>query len=289
MTPDIVNFHRIEKAIGFLSENFTHQPDLNEIAAKVHVSPFHFQRIFLDWVGISPKKFLQYLTLDYLRNKIQETENLIEAAEMAGLSSQSRVYDLFVRIDGVTPDQFKRSGNGLNIFYGYHPSPFGMCFIAVSERGVCALRFVDEERRRDEYELFAHQWRFASLIHKPDFTQPYVQKIFQRERTAPDNLQVLVQGTPFQVKVWEALVKIPFGTIGTFQQIAEAVERPNAVRAVASAVGYNPIVYLIPCHRIIRKDGTMGDYHVGRVRKKAMIGWEMARNEGTDGQTQKDL
>lgn len=279
MSKQIVNYRRIERAIGFLTDNFKSQPDLDEIAKQVHMSPFYFQRLFMDWVGISPKKFLQYLTLDYLRDKIRETANVMEAAEIAGLSSQSRVYDLFVNIEGVTPDQFKRAGKGLEIFYGYHASPFGMCFIAVAEKSICSLRFIDEERKRDEYELFSEQWHFASLVHKPDFTQAYVKKIFQFHKDRPDSMNLLVQGSNFQLKVWEALLKIPFGSVATFQQIADSIDQPNSARAVGSAVVSNPILYLIPCHRIIFKDGTVGDYHWGKVRKQAMIGWEMAKNE----------
>ena len=279
MSKQIVNYQRIERAIGFLAANFRSQPDLDAIARQVHLSPFHFQRIFMDWVGISPKRFLQYLTLDYLREKIQETTNIMEAADIAGLSSQSRVYDLFVNIEGVTPDQFKRAGLGLKIFYGYHPSPFGMCFIAVAEKGICGFRFIDEERKRNEYELFSQKWHFASLVHKPDFTQGYIQKIFKGHQDRSDRLNLLVRGTNFQLKVWEALVKIPFGSVATFRQIARSIEHPNSARAVGLAVAANPILYLIPCHRIIRKSGSVGDYHWGKVRKQTMIGWEMAKND----------
>ena len=279
MNNQIVNYRRVESAIGYLTEHFKAQPGLDEVAHHVHLSPYHFQRIFLDWVGISPKKFLQYLSLDYLRGKIQETTNVMEAAEEAGLSSQSRVYDLFVNIEAVTPAQFKEGGIGLEICYGYHPSPFGMCFIAVAERGVCALKFIDEEKRRDEFQIFSERWRFATLIHKPELTQEYVRKIFRPLRPAVEGIRLLVQGTNFQLKVWEALLKIPFGAVASFEQIAGSIGRPEATRAVGQAVAANSILYLIPCHRIICKDGTMGDYHWGRVRKQAMIGWEMTRNE----------
>ncbi len=271
-----INYYRIEKAIGYLTDSFKEQPDLDEIARKIFMSPYHFQRVFTDWVGISPKKFIQYLTLDYLRNKISETENMMVAAELAGLSSQSRVHDLFVSIEGVSPQQYKTAGKGLEIFYGYHATPFGLCFIAVAEKGICVLKFIDEEKSRNEFELFSIQWRFATLIHKPSFTQHYIKKIFQ-QHTSKENLHLLVQGTDFQIKVWEALVKIPFGSVASFQQIAESIGQPNAVRAVGSAVGSNAVLYLIPCHRIISKDGTMGNYHFGKVRKQAMIGWEMSK------------
>ena len=279
MDQEMINYYRIEKAIGFMTENFKSQPDLNEMAKMVYLSPFHFQRLFVDWVGISPKKFLQYLTVDFLRDKIRETSNMMEAAEIVGLSSQSRVHDLFVGIEGVTPNQYKNSGKGLEIFYGYHSSPFGMCFIAVAEKGICALNFIDEERKRNEFELFSQQWHFATLIHKPDFTQPYVKRLFNPVQNSPDGLQLLAQGTDFQIKVWEALLKIPFGSVASFRQIANAIGHPDAARAVGTAAGKNTILYLIPCHRIIAEDGTMGNYHTGKVRKKAMIGWEMAQTQ----------
>lgn len=277
MTKQEINYYRIEKAIGYLTDNFKEQPDLDEIARKVNMSPFHFQRIFTDWVGISPKKFIQYLTLEFLRNKISETENMMDAAELAGLSSQSRVHDLFISIEAVSPQQYKTSGKGLEIFYGYHASPFGLCFIAVSEKGICTLKFIDEEKSRNEFELFSQQWQFASLVHKPDYTQQYIRKIFQPAKTNPEKLNLLTQGTDFQIKVWEALLKIPFGAVSSFQQIAQLIEQPNAIRSVGSAIGKNSILYLIPCHRIISKNGTMGNYHYGKVRKQTMIGWEMSK------------
>jgi AraC family transcriptional regulator, regulatory protein of adaptative response / methylated-DNA-[protein]-cysteine methyltransferase len=277
MTKQEINYYRIEKAIGYLTDNFKEQPDLDEIARKVNMSPFHFQRIFTDWVGISPKKFIQYLTLEFLRNKISETENMMDAAELAGLSSQSRVHDLFISIEAVSPQQYKTSGKGLEIYYGYHASPFGLCFIAVSEKGICTLKFIDEEKSRNEFELFSQQWQFASLVHKPDYTQQYIRKIFQPAKTNPEKLNLLTQGTDFQIKVWEALLKIPFGAVSSFQQIAQLIEQPNAIRSVGSAIGKNSILYLIPCHRIISKNGTMGNYHYGKVRKQTMIGWEMSK------------
>ena len=273
------NYQRIEKAIAFLADNFTAHPDLSEVAKAVHMSPFHFQRLFLDWVGISPKKFLQYLTLDYLRSRIRETENMIDAADLAGLSAQSRVHDLFVTIEGVTPWQYKSCGMSLEIFYGYHSSPFGLCFIAVTEKGICRLHFVDEERKRDEFELFSRQWNFAKLIHRPDYTQPYIRKIFERTTDDPAKLSVLVQGTNFQIKVWEAMLQIPYGCVTSFKHLAKCINRPEAVRAVGTAVGVNPLPFLIPCHRILTCEGGMGDFHAGRVRKKLMLGWEISATE----------
>src|SRR5580692_10009606 len=194
MSDKIVNYYRIEKAIGFLTESFKEQPDLDEIARKVCMSPFHFQRLFTDWVGISPKKFLQYITLDYLRNKIKGTVNMMDVAELAGLSSQSRVHDLFLNLEGMSPQQFKTGGKGLEICYGYHASPFGLCFIAVAGERVCALKFIDEEQSRDEFELFSKQWPRAKLVHKPSYTQAFIGRIFTNDpgRSARDSLHLLV-------------------------------------------------------------------------------------------------
>ncbi|WP_259067069.1 methylated-DNA--[protein]-cysteine S-methyltransferase [Mucilaginibacter sp. X4EP1] len=280
MSKDLtVNYYRIEKAIGYLTANFRAQPDLGEIAEKINVSPFHFQRMFLDWVGLTPKKFIQYLTLEHLKKQIYATQNVIEAADIAGLSSQSRVYDLFVNIEGVSPQQFKSSGVGLEIFYGYHATPFGMCFIAVTERGVCDFHFIDEDAQRNEFTNFSQKWQFASLVHRPDLTQTYIQKIFKPEATNHQKLNLLVQGTEFQIKVWQALVSIPFGNVRSYEQISATIGHTGSVRAVASAAGKNPISYLIPCHRIICKSGEVGNFSYGKVRKQALIAWEMATRE----------
>ena len=274
-----VNYYRIEKAVSYLTANFRLQPDLDLIAEKVNLSPFHFQRMFLDWVGLTPKKFVQYLTLEHLKEQIQQTQNVIEAAGIAGLSSQSRVYDLFINIEGVSPQQFKSAGVGLEIVYGYHATPFGMCFIAVTERGVCDFHFIDEDSKRDEYRLFSQKWHFATLNHRPDLTQTYVQKIFRPGSADKEKLNLLVQGTDFQIKVWQALVNIPFGSVQTYKQISNQIGYPNSIRSVATAAGKNPILYFIPCHRIICNNGDVGNFSYGRVRKQAMIAWEMGKNE----------
>jgi AraC family transcriptional regulator, regulatory protein of adaptative response / methylated-DNA-[protein]-cysteine methyltransferase len=308
MGDQLTNYYRIEKAIGYMTANFRSQPALDEIAAKVFMSPFHFQRIFTDWVGISPKKFTQYLTLDYLRSRIKDTENMMEAANEAGLSSQSRVNELFVKIEGMSPQQYKSGGQGMTIAYGYHATPFGLCFIAVTGDSICTLKFIDEEKTRNEFEQFSIQWRNATVYHRPDLTREYIKKIFlpHPEQTAetsakseisakstafvkpatsltsddpgsPQSLRLLVHGTKFQIKVWEALTRIPFGYVASFQQIAQQIGEPEAARAIGGAVAANSVLFLIPCHRIITKDGAMGDYHFGRVRKMAMIGWEMSK------------
>lgn len=276
MSQQLLNYERVADAIRYLSQNFKKQPDLDEVARQVHLSPEHFQRMFTEWAGVSPKKFMQFLTLDFLRDKIYDLPNLQAAADEAGFSAQSRVYDLFVNIEGVTPGAFRQGGAGLKIQYGYHGTPFGLCFIAVAERGVCGLSFVDEQQKRTEFDLFQQKWHFGELIHAPDITQEYVRRIFSPAENDLQRLTILTQGTNFQMKVWEALLRIPSGAVTTYSHIARSIGHPKAVRAVGSAVGSNPVGYLIPCHRVIRAEGHLGQYHWGTERKGAIVGMEMA-------------
>ena len=275
-----INYQRIEQAIQYLEKNFQRQPELEEVAEKVHLSPFHFQRLFTDWAGISPKRFLQFLTVDFLKTKLEHSRNIVEAAEMAGLSSQSRVYDLFTTLEAVTPDEYKKRGSGIRVEYGFHQTPFGLCLIGVTERGICWLSFIgmDEEAKFAIEEMKAH-WH-NSVFHE-DFalTKSFIERIFTD--TFDKKLHLFVKGTNFQVKVWEALLRIPSGDVTTYQQIAHRVENPKAVQAVGSAVGSNHIAYLIPCHRVIRKDGILGEYRWNSARKKGIIGWEMARAQNS--------
>ena len=277
MNQEHLDYHRVADAITFLSDNFKAQPSLEAVAQHVHTSPQHFQRIFTEWAGVSPKKFTQYLTIEYLRSKIHNTSNLQNAADLVGLSAQSRVYDLFTTIEAVTPHEFKTAGKGLDIDYGFHETPFGECLIATTERGICHLAFVDETTKQTEFDRFVDTWHFAKRRHNPQNTEGSVSKIFNR--TKADKIHLLVQGTNFQLKVWEALLRVPQGAVSTYQQIAHAIDNPKAVRAVGTAIGSNPIAYLIPCHRVVRKQGEIGQYHWGSTRKKALIGWEMAQNE----------
>jgi AraC family transcriptional regulator of adaptative response/methylated-DNA-[protein]-cysteine methyltransferase len=276
MDQQTYNYEKIARAIEYITENVKNQPSLFEVSNVLNTSQFHFQRLFSEWAGISPKKFLQYMTTDYLKSKIRESANLVELAESAGLSSQSRVYDLFTGIEAVTPQEFKSEGRGLAIHYGFHRTPFGECFIAVTDRGICAMAFVDEPTRDEQLVLLGVKWHFASIKENQHVTRDYVTRIFQPHLLSLEKLPLLVQGTNFQVKVWEALLKIPQGAVTTYQQIAESIGKPRAVRAVGTAVGANPIAYLIPCHRVIRKEGILGAYHWGATRKKALIGWEAA-------------
>ena len=277
-----INYRRIEEAILYLEKNFQHQPELSEVAEKVHLSPFHFQRIFTEWAGISPKRFLQFLTVDYLKVKLSESKNLVEVAEQAGLSSQSRVYDLFTTLEAVTPQEYKQHGAGIRVEYGFHETPFGSCLIGVTERGICWLSFIHTDGDpQHEIELMKQHWHNSIFHQDQELTLGFIDKIFtQLKRPGPEKLHVFVKGTNFQLKVWEALLKIPMGQVTTYQNIATTVQSPRAMQAVGSAVGSNHIAYLIPCHRVIRKDGILGEYRWSSIRKKSIIGWEMARTDG---------
>lgn len=269
-----LNYQRIESAIKYLAANYQQQPNLDDVAQAVHLSPFHFQRIFTEWAGITPKKFLQYLTTEHLKQKLQESRNILEAADAVGLSSQSRVYDLFVNLEAVTPNEYKTSGEGLTMEYGFHQTPFGECLIAVTERGICGLQFVSEENREEILQRLQNKWSNAIFKENPRLTEKTVQEIFYTNE--PRKLNVLVKGTNFQVKVWNALLQIPAGEVMSYQTIAKKINQPKALQAVGSAVGANPIGYLIPCHRVIKNEGLVGEYRWGSAKKRLLLGWEMA-------------
>ena len=271
-----LNYQRIERAIRFLEENFKRQPDLDEVADHVHVSPFHFQKMFTEWAGISPKRFLQFLTVDFLKEKLTESKNLIDAAESAGLSAQSRVYDLFTTLEAVTPQEYKTKGSGIRIEYGFHPTPFGYCLIGVTVRGTCWLSFLETDQdTKGALEELKQHWHNSVFHEDRILTGAVVKQIFDKDDKK--KLHLFVKGTNFQIKVWEALLRIPEGSVTTYQGIANIINSPKAMQAVGSAVGSNHIAYLIPCHRVIRKDGILGEYRWHSSRKKGLIGWEMAK------------
>jgi len=277
-----INYSRIEKAIQYLEENFQRQPELDEVAEKVHLSPFHFQRIFTDWAGISPKRFLQFLTVDFLKTKLEQSKNIVEAADAAGLSSQSRVYDLFTTLEAVTPHEYKQKGSGIRVEYGIHETPFGLCLIGVTERGICWLSFISTDQDpKYELEKMKEHWHNSVFHQEQQLSKAFIDQIFYREGAkAQRKLHVFVKGTNFQIKVWEALLRIPMGDVTTYQGIAQQIQSPKAMQAVGSAVGSNHVAYLIPCHRVIRKDGILGEYRWSSTRKKSIIGWEMAKASG---------
>ncbi|MBS1527057.1 MAG: methylated-DNA--[protein]-cysteine S-methyltransferase [Bacteroidetes bacterium] len=275
-TQETINYQRIAEAIGYISRHFKEQPSLDEVAEKVNMSAFHFQRMFTDWAGISPKKFQQYLSLDYAKGILKEKQaTLFDAAFETGLSGTGRLHDLFINIEGMTPAEYKNGGKALNINYSFADSPFGNILVASTAKGICYLAFADDEK-----EAFAQlQQLFPNAAYRQvvDHIQQEAMFIFQKDWSKLSNIKLHLKGTPFQLKVWEALLRIPMGGLETYGSLAKEIQSPNASRAVGSAVGDNPVAFLIPCHRVIRSTGEFGGYHWGAARKSAMIGWEAAR------------
>jgi AraC family transcriptional regulator of adaptative response/methylated-DNA-[protein]-cysteine methyltransferase len=269
------DYQRIEQAIRYLEANFQRQPELAEIAASVHLSEYHFQRLFTHWVGISPKRYLQFLTKESAKSWLKASASLLEAAYASGLSGPGRLHDLFVTCEAVTPGEFKHKGEGLQITYGIHPSPFGECLLAVTGRGICSLMFVPGSDREAALAAFRRDWQKAELSEDPTRTRPLLEQVFSSPSEKPLPLHLL--GTNFQMKVWEALLRIPAGALTTYTAVAQSIGRPSAARAVSNAVAHNPIAYIIPCHRVIRESGEMGGYRYGIPRKRAMLEWETAR------------
>ena len=274
-TQAAVDYERIEKAIQFLADNFHSQPNLKEIAGKIHVSEYHFQRLFSRWVGISPKRFLQYLTKEYAKTLLEKSINLLDVTYESGLTSPGRLHDLFVSCEAVTPGEYKAKGKGLEIAYGYHATPFGECMLAKTGRGICGLNFVQNNDRRPVFASLEDRWQNATLIEDPDVTGPFVERIFNPSQgQKPTPLHLVLSGTNFQIKVWEALIKIPMGAVVSYEDVAAHIGMPKASRAVGNAVGSNPISFVIPCHRVIKKTAEFGNYGGGVARKLALLGWE---------------
>jgi AraC family transcriptional regulator of adaptative response/methylated-DNA-[protein]-cysteine methyltransferase len=280
MQPKIEDYSRIEGAILFLQENYHRQPELREVAASVHLSEFHFHRLFRRWAGISPKRFIQFLTLEHAKKLLEGSRSVLDATYDAGLSSPGRLHDLFVNIEAMTPGEFKAQGAGLRISYGFHPSPFGECLLAATARGVCGLGFIGADGRAQILRDFQSRWPEAHWEKSARITQPYVRRIFGGEKRSGNRpITLVLRGTNFQIKVWEALLRIPMGSVVPYEDLAARVCSGRAARAVGGAVGKNPIAFLIPCHRVIRKAGEIGGYHWGAARKKAILAWEAARTQ----------
>lgn len=267
------DYSRIAQAIEYLDANFLNQPSLEEVAAHIGLSEFHMQRLFKRWAGISPKRFLQYLTAEHAKHLLQDSQNVLDATYESGLSSPGRLHDLMVNIHAMTPGEIKSQGAGLTIYYGIHPTYFGDALLAITERGICGLDFCTKNVDA-MLNLIQAEWKLAELKESKDKTQPVLEQIFSLDLESP--LSLFIKGTNFQVKVWEALLKIPMGGFATYEDIATLIGQPGSARAVGNAVGSNPIAFLIPCHRVIRKTGAFGNYKWGLSRKKAIIGWEAA-------------
>ena len=272
------DYYRIAQAIAFIQKNYREKPDLATIAQHIGLSESHFQRLFSQWVGISPKRFGQYLTVEYAKSKIRHASNLLDLTWDVGLSSPGRLHDLFVKLEALSPGEFKSGGKGLEIRYGIHETPFGKSLLATTTRGICNLYFLDKATEPNATQLLAQRWRQATLICDPGATQALNDRIFYpNPNFSSQPLSLLVKGTNFQIQVWRALLQIPLGSLTTYQAIAQLIERPTAARAVGNAVGSNPIAYLSPCHRVIRESGEMGGYHWGLERKSALLGWEASQ------------
>jgi AraC family transcriptional regulator, regulatory protein of adaptative response / methylated-DNA-[protein]-cysteine methyltransferase len=270
------NFSRIEEAIGYINKNFKTQPSLEEIAKNIHLSPYHFQRLFTEWAGVSPKKFLQYISVQHAKDMLKKNQStLFDTAFETGLSGTGRLHDLFINIEGMTPGEYKNGGENLSINYSYAESPFGNILVASTSKGVCYMTFADDEK--NALETLKKNFPNAHYRQMVDLIQQNALYIFTHDWKKLNSIKLHLKGTPFQIKVWETLLKIPEGQLSTYGEIAKSIQNPKASRAVGSAIGDNPVAFLIPCHRVIQSTGNLGQYHWGSDRKTAMIGWEAAK------------
>jgi AraC family transcriptional regulator of adaptative response/methylated-DNA-[protein]-cysteine methyltransferase len=268
------DYQRIEQAIRYLEIHYKDQPQLDDVAANIGLSEYHFQRLFTRWAGVSPKRFLQFVTKENAKGLLDRSENLLETTHQTGLSSLGRLHDLFVNTEAVSPGEYKSHGAGVTIRYGIHPTPFGKCLIGVTDRGICHLGFV-QTTEGEAIDNLVSNWEQAKMTEDHRSTESLVEPIFDLGyRGKP--LSVHLRGTNFQLKVWEALLQIPAGTVTTYEGIASRIGKPNAMRAVGTAIGHNPIAVLIPCHRVIRKVGEFGNYRYGALRKKAILAREFS-------------
>ena len=285
------DYEKIKQAIHYVRAHASTQPSLEEIAATVGLSPAYFQRMFRRWAGVSPKRLLQYLNAVEAKRLLRESTPLMEAAFAVGLSGPSRLHDLIVSTEGVTPGEYAERGKGLDIHYGWHDSPFGCCLIGLTDRGVCALRFADSSEVEDELDQFREEWARARLLKDQQRTSEVIEKIFKTEvpgrgcdlfnPRSGGQLLLHLRGTNFQLKVWEALLRIPEHCVASYSDLANRLGIPTATRAVANAVGANPIAFLIPCHRVLRTTGELGGYRWGLDRKAVMLARELARSNQT--------
>ena len=277
-----LNYNRIADAIRFIKNNYRTQPKLEEIADHINMSPFHFQRMFSEWAGTTPKRFLQYLNIEYAKKILKETHaTLFDTACELGLSGTGRLHDLFINIEGMTPGEYKNGGLALNINYSFADTPFGKIIAASTDKGVCHMAFVDEGERRAVDHLRSI-FPNAKYVLSPDTKQQHALSVFDRDWNRLEEIKLHLKGTEFQLKVWETLLKIPAGGLATYADLATKSGYNGACRAVGTAVGKNPVAFLIPCHRVIKATGEPGNYHWGEMRKNAIIGWEAAHKDLPD-------
>ncbi|MDB5234977.1 MAG: cysteine methyltransferase [Hymenobacter sp.] len=273
----MTDYQRVAATLTYLRANFQNQPSLEELAAQAHWSPFHFQRKFQEWAGVSPKKFLQFLSLDHAKRMLRRQVSVAEAAYESGLSGTGRLHDLFVTLEAMTPGEYRHGGAALAISYSFGHSPFGEYLVASTPKGICKLVFVEDAETA--VKDLCLEWPNALLTPTESALHIQVARFFAREFLPTDRLHLHLKGTPFQLKIWESLLRIPEGELRTYSQLAEAAENGAAVRAAGTAIGANPVGYLIPCHRVIRGTGELGQYRWGATRKAALLGWEAARME----------
>ena len=265
----------VRRAVSFIGENRLDQPSLEEIAASVNLSPTHFQRLFTRWCGLSPKQFLQAITLDHARNLLRDSASVLDTTYEVGLSGPSRLHDLFVTYEAMTPGAFKARGAGLEIRWGFHPSPFGTALVMITEHGLAGLAFADEGGEVSAFDDMAARWPNADFVEDVSATAPYAGRIFDPHNWDSDTpLRVVFIGTDFEVRVWSTLLNIPLGKATTYSDIADKIGKSKAARAVGAAVGRNPISFVVPCHRVLGKSGKLTGYHWGLTRKRAILGWE---------------
>lgn len=277
-----LNYNRIADAIRFIKNNYRTQPKLEEIAEHINMSPFHFQRMFSEWAGTTPKRFLQYLNIEYAKKILKETHaTLFDTACELGLSGTGRLHDLFINIEGMTPGEYKNGGLALNINYSFADTPFGKIIAASTDKGVCHMAFVDEGERR-AFDHLRSIFPNAKYVLSLDTKQQHALSVFDRDWNRLEEIKLHLKGTEFQLKVWETLLKIPAGGLATYADLATKSGYNGACRAVGTAVGKNPVAFLIPCHRVIKATGEPGNYHWGEMRKNAIIGWEAAHKDFPD-------
>ncbi len=277
------HYEKIAAAIAYIHANHTEQPSLDEIAAAVHLSPYHFQRLFTEWAGVSPKKFLQYISLQHAKGLLAKDYTVEQATFETGLSGTSRLHDMFVNLEAMTPGEYRNGGEALTIRYHFMDTAFGPMLAAATEKGICSIAFADD--RAAALEDLRRQWPQARFLEETSSfisdVRAYFEEMEQDTVKAKNEkaIRLHVKATPFQLKVWEALLKVPAGQVATYARIAAQISHPKAARAVGTAVGDNPVAFLIPCHRVIKSTGIFGGYHWGPVRKTAILGWESARNQ----------
>lgn len=275
------NYIRIARVIDYINEHHKDQPTLDELADHVALSPFHFQRLFTDWVGISPKQFLQYVTLNYAKSLLKKQElTLFDTSHETGLSSTSRLHDLFIKIEGMTPAEFKNKGSKLHISYSFYESKFGLLILASTTKGLCFMQFIDNNNQG--LDLLKNYFSNAFFLEQVTDFHEKARSIYSNEWTTIKELKLHLKGTEFQLKVWESLLKIPIGDLTTYSKIANNINKPKASRAVGTAIGNNPVALLIPCHRVIQASGSLGGYMWGTTRKQVIIGWEAVQIKKED-------